>query len=248
MNYFLLLIPVLPLIAAIVTAVLGPRVLGRHSHWPTLLALIVSAALSALLLAEVRETGEAVEVTLWKWVDLRAADTQPPLPPSVDAPAVSQGGVRDFTIEIVLRADTLTAVMLAMVTFVSSLVAIYSVGYMQGDRGYWRFFTYFSLFVFSMTMLVSVCNFLLLYAFWEGVGVCSYLLIGFWYDKPAAAAAGKKAFLVNRVGDFGFAFALFFIWTTYGTLNFYDTDASPDNVAVAEEASLSEAPVVAGVF
>ncbi len=95
--------------------------------------------------------------------------------------------------------------MLAMVTFVSSLVAIYSAGYMHGDRGYWRFFTYVALFVFSMTMLVSVSNFVLLYVFWEAVGLCSYLLIGFWYEKPAAAAAGKKAFLVNRVGDFGFA-------------------------------------------
>lgn len=249
MNSFLLLIPVLPLIAAIVTALLGPRILGRHSHWPTLVALIVSAVLSGLLLAEVRQTGEAVEVSLWRWVDLPAVETHPPLPPTVDMPAVSQGGIRDFTIEIVLRADTLTAVMLAMVTFVSSLVAIYSVGYMQGDRSYWRFFTYVSLFVFSMTMLVSVCNFLLVYAFWEGVGVCSYLLIGFWYDKPAAAAAGKKAFLVNRVGDFGFAFALFFIWTTYGTLNFYDTDRPTDSsAAVTEEAPLSEVQGVPGML
>ncbi len=86
----------------------------------------------------------------------------------------------------------------------------------------WRFFAYVSLFVFSMTMLVSVSNFVLLYVFWEAVGLCSYLLIGFWYEKPEAAAAGKKAFLVNRIGDFGFALGLFLIWTTYGTLNFHD--------------------------
>ena len=110
-----------------------------------------------------------------------------------------------------------------MVTFVSSLVAIYASGYMHGDRGYWRFFAYIGLFVFSMTMLVSVSNFVLLFVFWEAVGVCSYLLIGFWYQKPEAAAAGKKAFLVNRVGDFGFAMALFLIWSTYGTLNFHDS-------------------------
>src|SRR5688572_32456732 len=113
--------------------------------------------------------------------------------------------------------------MLAMVTFISSLVAVYASGYMEGDRGYWRFFAYIGLFVFSMTMLVSVSNFVLLFVFWEAVGVCSYLLIGFWYEKPEAAAAGKKAFLVNRIGDFGFALALFLIWTTYGTLNFHDT-------------------------
>ena len=102
-------------------------------------------------------------------------------------------------------------------------MAVYSIGYMHGDRGYWRFFSYIGLFVFSMTMLVSVSNFVLLYVFWEAVGLCSYLLIGFWYEKPAAAAAGKKAFLVNRVGDFGFALGVFLIWTTFGTLNFHDT-------------------------
>src|SRR5204863_4004630 len=98
--------------------------------------------------------------------------------------------------------------MLAMVTFVSMLVALYASGYMHGDPGYWRFFAYIGGFVFSMTMLVSVSNFVLLYVFWEAVGACSYLLIGFWYEKPEAAAAGKKAFLVNRIGDFGFALGL----------------------------------------
>ena len=115
--------------------------------------------------------------------------------------------------------------MLVTVTFVSLLVAVYSIGYMHDDPGYWRFFTYIALFVFSMTMLVSVSNFVLLYVFWEAVGLCSYLLIGFWFEKPAAAAAGKKAFLVNRVGDFGFALGVFLIWTTYGTLDFHERSA-----------------------
>ena len=99
---------------------------------------------------------------------------------------------RHFYVDVTLRADALTSIMLCMVTFISSLVAMYSIGYMQGDRGYWRFFAYIGLFVFSMTMLVSVSNFLLLFVFWEAVGVCSYLLIGFWYEKPAAAAAGRR--------------------------------------------------------
>ena len=146
-----------------------------------------------------------------------------------DALPVAGGGAAlparlPFTIDVTLRADPLTAIMLAMVTFVSSLVADLCQGYMHGDRGYWRFFSYIGLFVFSMTMLVSVSNFVLLYVFWEAVGLCSYLLVGFWYEKPEAAAAGKKAFLVNRVGDFGFALGLFLIWTTYGTLNFHDAD------------------------
>ena len=126
--------------------------------------------------------------------------------------------------------------MLATVTLISLLVAVYSIGYMHGDRGYWRFFSYIGLFVFSMTMLVSVSNFVLLYVFWEAVGLCSYLLIGFWYEKPAAAAAGKKAFLVNRVGDFGFALGVFLIWTTFGTLDFHDTLVSQGPTQVVQHA------------
>jgi NADH-quinone oxidoreductase subunit L len=183
--------------------------------------------------------------TLWTWVNVQGAYDDPGNgtsgADSVDTDSVGTGSagddtsdvanadgggtstLRDFRIDITLRADPLTAIMLVMVTFVSLLVVIYSIGYMHGDPGYWRFFTYVSLFIFSMTMLVSASNFVLLYVFWEAVGVCSYLLIGFWYQKPEAAAAGKKAFLVNRIGDFGFALGLFLIWTTYGTLNFHDT-------------------------
>ena len=134
--------------------------------------------------------------------------------------------------------------MLVTVTLVSMLVAIYSIGYMHGDPGYWRFFTYIGLFVFSMTMLVSASNFVLLYAFWEAVGLCSYLLIGFWFQKPEAAATGKKAFLVNRVGNFGFALGVFLIWTTYGTLNFHDTigPAAPDSNLSAVYTQNASAP------
>ena len=163
--------------------------------------------------------------------------------PTVLRPAAVDGSstARDFTVDVALRLDTLTCIMLTMVTFISLLVAIYSVGYMHADRGYWRFFAYIALFVFSMTMLVSVSNFLLLFVFWEAVGVCSYLLIGFWYEKPSAAAAGKKAFLVNRVGDFGFMLGVFLIWTTYGTLNYHDTPLAPGTVVVREDVSLAAA-------
>ena len=107
--------------------------------------------------------------------------------------------------------------MLAMVTFVATLVAIYASGYMAGDPGYARFFAVVGLFVFSMTGLVLSANYLLTYLFWEGVGVCSYLLVGFWHSKPEAAAAAKKAFLVNRVGDVGFAIAIFWMWVVSPT-------------------------------
>jgi NADH-quinone oxidoreductase subunit L len=268
-SQLLPLIPALPLAAAMLTAVLGPRLLRGRSHWPTVIALVLSCAASLTLLFQVhREAGqEEYErsgyekiVTLYTWADVDAAyafspntsvanktaksgatagssSSAAPQAKSNTAGQASSGArnsleaPRNLCIQIALRADPLTAVMLAVVTFVSTLVAIYSIGYMRGDPGFWRFFSYISLFVFSMTMLVSASNFLLLYVFWEAVGLCSYLLIGFWYEKPAAATAGMKAFLVNRIGDFGFALGIFLIWTTYGTLDFHDSGALADGAA-----------------
>jgi len=225
----LVLIPLLPLTGAIVTAVLGRGVLREKSHLPIVAALVTAFVCSLLLLRAVQNqaadselpNGWETTVSLWNWVEIPSAIATPSdARPADGAPALP--GRLPFGIDVTLRADPLSSIMLSMVTFIASLVAIYASGYMHGDRGYWRFFSYIGLFVFSMTMLVSVSNFVLLYVFWEAVGLCSYLLIGFWYEKPEAAAAGKKAFLVNRVGDFGFALALFLMWTTYGTLNFHD--------------------------
>ncbi|MBP87381.1 MAG: hypothetical protein CMJ64_11775 [Planctomycetaceae bacterium] len=237
-DTLLVLIPGLPLAAAITVGLLGARVLKERSHYPVIIALFGSFICSLLLLGEVRKEGESVDdgfehvVTLWNWADVSNAY-------ELTDTAAADVGSHDFHIDVTLRADALTAIMLSMVTFISSLVAIFAAGYMHGDRGYWRFFAYIGLFVFSMTMLVSVSNFILLFVFWEAVGVCSYLLIGFWYEKPEAAAAGKKAFLVNRVGDFGFALALFLIWTNYGTLNFHDTlpNGSTDPNLIAQVAA-----------
>jgi len=211
----LVLVPALPLLAALLTAALGLRLLRDRSHLPAVVAIGLSALLSLVILVRVNHP---VERKAYR----QAAGTGAS---EIRSPHGSGSVWRDFRIEVTLRADALTAMMLATVTLISLLVAVYSVGYMHGDRGYWRFFSYIGLFVFSMTMLVSVSNFLLLYVFWEAVGLCSYLLIGFWYQKPEAAAAGKKAFLVNRVGDFGFALGVFLIWVAYGTLNFHDTGA-----------------------
>jgi NADH-quinone oxidoreductase subunit L len=119
-----------------------------------------------------------------------------------------------------LRADALTAMMLVMITFIGSFIAIYSVGYMHGDEGYARFFAEIALFIFMMTTLVMADNFLLLYLGWEGVGLCSYLLIGFWFTKPAAAAAARKAFLVTRIGDMGFLLGILLIWYSFGHLDY----------------------------
>jgi NADH-quinone oxidoreductase subunit L len=116
--------------------------------------------------------------------------------------------------------DPLTLVMLCVVTGIGSLVAIYAAGYMAGDRGYARFFAGVSLFIFAMTSLVMADNLILLYLGWEGVGLCSYLLIGYYYDKPSAVAAAKKAFIVNRIGDLGFALGIFLIYYKFGTVEY----------------------------
>ena len=235
-STLLLIIPAAPLLAAILIPLLAPmlaRRLPAYPGWLAIAAVLVSCCGSLLLVRELAErhrdlteetAGFEQVINVWTWADVTDAYQQPLSPPADTEPESSvEGGSRDFTIEVSLRADALTSMMLAMVTSIALLVVIFSTGYMTGDPGYWRFFCYLSLFVFSMTMLVLSSNFLLLFVFWEAVGVCSYLLIGFWYEKPAAAAAGMKAFLVNRVGDFGFALGLFLIWTTYGTLNYHST-------------------------
>jgi NADH-quinone oxidoreductase subunit L len=125
-------------------------------------------------------------------------------------------------IHIGFSIDRLTAVMLLLVTTVSSLVHIYTIGYMRGDPGYARFFSYIALFTFSMLMLVMADNLLQLFVFWEAVGLCSYLLIGHWYDRPTACAAATKAFIVNRVGDFGFMLGLLLVWYSFGSLDYQE--------------------------
>jgi NADH-quinone oxidoreductase subunit L len=131
-----------------------------------------------------------------------------------------------LSVNVGFQIDQLTAVMLLVVTTLSSLIHIYSVGYMHGDKGYARFFAYLALFTFFMLVLVMANNFLLMFVGWEGVGLCSYLLIGFWYEKKSASDAGIKAFVVNRVGDFGFVLAVMLIFLTFGTLDFSEVFAS----------------------
>ncbi len=241
----LVLVPALPLVGAILTVALG-RVLGPKAHWPAVVSIAASAAVAVTMLVglgrEVLVTDHAdhgaasvqpVEAitTLWEWASVPAAYTPDAsvieLGDDLAAKAAGRPASLPFSIGIDLRFDPLTAVMLAVITCVGLLVAIYSIGYMHDDPGYPRFFALVAAFVFSMSMLVAASNFLLVYVFWEAVGACSYLLIGFWFRKPSAAAAAKKAFLVNRVGDFGLAVAVFLLWMTYGTLNFHDSLGSP---------------------
>jgi NADH-quinone oxidoreductase subunit L len=202
LTSYLWLIPVLPLAASILIGLLGPRFLRQASHWPCVLGIAASCVLSVMvLMAVVHDPHEKPET--WKSYY-----------PWFQAGNVDVG----FT----LRADALTAIMLVTVTFIATLIAIYSAGYMHGDPGYPRFFAEIALFVFAMTGLVLADNFLVLYAFWEGVGLCSYLLIGFWFTKPSAAAAARKAFLVTRIGDLGFILGIILLWIGFGHYLDYD--------------------------
>jgi NADH-quinone oxidoreductase subunit L len=130
----------------------------------------------------------------------------------------------DYAVDVAFRLDALSAVMLSFVTFVGTLIHVYSVGYMQKDEGYGRYFAYLNLFMFAMLMLVLADNLPLLFVGWEGVGLCSYLLIGYSYDKDFAAAAGKKAFIANRVGDFGMVLGIFGVFALFGTADFSFVD------------------------
>src|SRR5262245_46646660 len=160
------------------------------------------AAGAAMGLAQLPEGARHVTQTLWTWM---AAGT--------------------FQAQVAFLFDPLSAVMCLVVTFVGLLIHVYSTGYMHGDPGYRRFFIYLNLFTFSMLTLVLADNFLLMFVGWEGVGLCSYLLIGFWYERHSAADAAKKAFIVNRIGDFGFLLGVLLIITTLGTAKFSEVFA-----------------------
>ena len=198
MESYLFLIPLLPLAAFAVNILLGRGVIRDKAHWVAAPAVFGSWLLSILVLLDLRENEEPLRQHLFRWI-----------------PA------GDFHVDVTLFADQLTAVMLLVVTTVGFLVHVYSVGYMHGDGGYYRFFSYLPLFVFSMLMLVLADNFLLLFVFWEGVGLCSYFLIGFWFKRRSAANAAKKAFIVNRIGDLGFGLGIMWTFWTFGSIAFY---------------------------
>jgi NADH-quinone oxidoreductase subunit L len=200
------LIPLLPVAGCILAGALGPIWLKGRSYWPVLLGVLASWLVAVGLFLAVRQMDHHrfnETHTVYQWVGYNDGDT---------------------FFEVSFRIDPLAAVMLLTVLTVSTLVIVYSIGYMRHDghpeHGYERFFAFMGLFVFSMCVLVLAGNFLLLYLGWEAVGLCSYLLIGFYYGRPAAAAAAKKAFLVNRVGDFGFGLGVLLIFFTFGTLDY----------------------------
>jgi len=197
MNWIVPLILALPLTAFLVTIFFGKWFIKEQAHWLPILAMAAAFVLSLLVWWEVRQAEEGFYVELFTWIP-----------------------VGDLQVPLAFYADRLSTAMIMMVTGVATLIFIYSKGYMHGDPGYYRFFSYLSLFAFSMLVLVLGANYVMLFFGWEAVGLCSYYLIGFYYHKTSAAAAGKKAFITNRVGDFGFSLGIFLLFVTFGTLTY----------------------------
>jgi NADH-quinone oxidoreductase subunit L len=209
----LLAVPMAPLAGALLAGILGTSFGGnwigrRMSHSLTILGVLIAFVLSAMTLKSVALDGARFNEALYTWMVV--------------------GGLK---MEIGFLVDGLTAMMMVVVTFVSLMVHIYTIGYMEEDEGYNRFFAYISLFTFSMLMLVMSNNMLQLFFGWEAVGLVSYLLIGFWFNKPTAIFANMKAFLVNRVGDFGFILGIGLIAAYAGTLDYAEAFAKADALA-----------------
>jgi NADH-quinone oxidoreductase subunit L len=240
MRPFLLLIPLLPLLGFVFNITVGrrlpPRVApgetphghGRSSPHPlvgivgagsVLLSFLV--AVRAVLLAHAAGDHAIVE-RLYTWLPGGLAETALRTAP----------GSMPFTVEWAYLLDPLSSVMVLFVTFVGFLIHVYSIGYMGQDPGYARFMAYLNLFMFAMLTLVLAANYAVMFVGWEGVGLCSYLLIGFWFDRPSAADAGKKAFIVNRIGDAGFLLGMFLVFVSFGTLDFRTVAAAAAELPV----------------
>ena len=201
-----------PLVAAIAAGLFGKQIGRAGAHTITILGVAVACAFSMYVLSGLLSGSIApYNDTVYQWM--------------------SVGGVN---MEVGFLVDRLTALMMVVVTFVSLMVHIYTIGYMRDDDGYQRFFSYISLFTFAMLMLVMANNFLQLFFGWEAVGVVSYLLIGFWYKRPTAIFANMKAFLVNRIGDFGFLLGIAALLMHTGSLDYQETFAAAEGIAAAE--------------
>lgn len=201
-----ILIPILPLVAFLINILFGRSYIKNNAHWIAILGVAGSFIIAVQTMFDVLN-GRTFNQDVYSWI-------------------VSG----NFKVSIGFMIDQLTAIMLIVVTSISLLVHIYSVGYMHGDGGYYRFFSYLSLFTFSMLMLVMGNNLLQLYFGWEAVGLCSYFLIGFWFDKKSASDAGKKAFIVNRFGDFGFGLGVMMLFIMLGSLHYTEIFAKLDTL------------------
>ena len=217
MSWLLISAALAPLLGALLAG-FGGRVLGgdRGAHWAAILAVGWSFVASVFVASEVIG-GEAINFNWYIWARFGDAD-----------------------IAVGFLADSLTAAMMLVVSFVSLMVHIYTIGYMAGDPGYRRFFAYISFFTFAMMMLVTANNFMQLFFGWEAVGLASYLLIGFWFKKPSAVHANLKAFLVNRVGDLGFLLGIGLVLALFGTLDYAEVFSRANDVQYADAPMLPD--------
>jgi NADH-quinone oxidoreductase subunit L len=213
---YVVLIPLLPLLAAAANGLLGSRYWNEKAHYLGVGSVAASFVLALVVFTQIVSGHPPEQVKIFKWIF---------------------GGGLD--VQMGFLVDSLTAVMLLVVTGVGLLIHIYSIGYMHGDRGYARFFTYLNLFMVSMLLLVMGDNYLVLFIGWEGVGLCSYLLIAFWYERTSAIKAGTKAFVVNRIGDAGFLMAIFLIFVNFGTLDYPQVFAQASNLSTTTATAIA---------
>jgi NADH-quinone oxidoreductase subunit L len=244
MGRFVYLIPLFPLLGFLFNLTVGVRVLGRkaggdHGHGeghggehaapsPVIgyvacgaVALSFLVSLYAIVQAN-GAPGHTLVETLWTWLPGGASESL----------VHGTKGASAFQVDWAYQVDPLSSVMLLVVTFVGFLIHVYSTGYMSHDPGYARYMSYLNLFMFAMLTLVLGANYAVLFVGWEGVGLCSYLLIGFWFDRQSASDAGKKAFIVNRIGDAGFLLGMFLVFVTFGSLDFRTVMAAAQHMPV----------------
>jgi NADH-quinone oxidoreductase subunit L len=205
------LVPAFPLAAFLVNGLLGRRWLGRATGWIASLAVGASAVVAIGVFLEVLGGKQRTVVELYRWI-----------------------GVGDFSVNVAALIDPLSAVMLVVVTVVSFLIFVYSNGYMAHDHGIHRFFAWLSLFVFAMLILVMADNYLLMFVGWEGVGLCSYLLIGYWFERSEPYYAAKKAFVMNRIGDWGYTVGIITTFLVFGSMNYLDVFGRLEESAPAQ--------------
>ena len=211
-----------PLLGFLVLGLFGSRIknerlVGIIGSGMVGLSFLIAAGIFIHMLG-IEESKREYAITLFTWI------------------STFTGTASSLSVSVGYQVDQLSILMTLIVTGVGFLIHVYSIGYMHGDRGFWRFFSYLNLFIFAMLNLVLSDNFVLMFLGWEGVGLCSYLLIGFWYEKKIAGDAAKKAFVVNRIGDFGFLLGMFLIFQTFGSLNFATVFGSASVMNVGQPA------------
>lgn len=209
MIQYVWIIPLLPLVGVLINTFFGAALPRKTAAWLAAALVGVGAALSLAIIWDIMGRGEGFHgetITLYRWIQTGLEG--------------GAGATSLFEVNIAFFVDQLSALMLMVVTGVGFFIHMYSIGYMEHDEGIRRYFIYLNLFIFAMLMLVLGDNYLLLFLGWEGVGLCSYLLISFWYSDVKNSDAGRKAFIVNRIGDFAVLLGMFLVWTTFGTLNF----------------------------